>query len=114
MPVWSSPLLALRSPTGRLILSQHLSVICACRPMVALILSRWVDYDSASSGLIESAFMAGSPSVVVSSAHGGRAGTGATYNVFFSTMEQVNGGGFGENRRFHACVQHRCTKYIFM
>ncbi|CAN0014976.1 unnamed protein product [Pylaiella littoralis] len=51
---------------------------------------RWVDYDSASSGLIESAFMAGSPSVVVSSAHGGRAGTGATYNVFFSTMEQVN------------------------
>lgn len=36
------------------------------------------------------AFISGAPSAVVTSAYGGRAGTGATYNIFFSSMEQVS------------------------
>eukprot|EP00752_Nemacystus_decipiens_P009036 g8067.t1 len=51
---------------------------------------RWADYDATQSAAIEMAFMSGAPTATVASAYGGRAGTGATYTIVFSTMEQVN------------------------
>eukprot|EP00903_Cladosiphon_okamuranus_P015451 g14270.t1 len=51
---------------------------------------RWIDYDATQSNMIEMAFISGAPSTSVHSVHGGRAGTGATYNIFFSGMQQVN------------------------
>ncbi|CAB1120739.1 unnamed protein product [Ectocarpus sp. CCAP 1310/34] len=51
---------------------------------------RWVSYDAFSSSVIESSFSSGGMSAVVSSAQGGRTGTGATYTIHFSSMQQVN------------------------
>lgn len=53
-------------------------------------LSRWLHYDPVSSDAIEQSFLAGAPFATVSSAIGGRARRGATYNITFHNMEQVN------------------------
>lgn len=52
-------------------------------------LRRWMNYDAVASATIEGSFMSRLPSAVVSCAYGGRAGTGATYKIFFSSMQQV-------------------------